>query len=230
MSVFLCNRFDGPQRVQRDFFHGSSGYGVIYADPPWQFSLRSPKGMDRSPDGQSRAAQRQNRPENHYATLPLAEIIALPVGALAARDSVLFLWAVDPLLPQAIAVGRAWGFEYKTVAFTWAKLRRKGSSRDRLHIEPWHKLFPMGTGYWTRANPEQCLLFTRGSPRRRSAAVRQLLVAPRREHSRKPDEARARIEALADGPYLELFARTVAPGWDCWGDEVERVAAAGGFI
>lgn len=217
---------EGEQVVQRDWLTGSSGYGAILADPPWQFETRSEKGAGRSPQGQSRAAQRRNQAENHYRTMPLAELKALPVGALAARDAVLFLWCVDPLLPQAIELGRAWGFEYKTVAFVWAKLRSEGSERGKLHEEPWAKLFPLGTGYWTRANPELCLLFTRSAPKRRSASVRKLLIAPRREHSRKPDEARTRIERLVEGPYLELFAREAAPGWDAWGDEVGKFGAA----
>ncbi len=78
----------------------------------------------------------------------------------------------------------------------------------------------MGCGYWTRANPEICLLGTRNNPKRISRAVRQLIVAPRREHSRKPDEARARIEQLVAGPYCELFARDRRPGWEAWGAEV----------
>lgn len=212
--------------LQRDWIGGYSGYGAILADPPWRFSLRSEKGMDRSPDGQSRAAQRQNRPENHYQTMALEEIMALPVGAMAGPDCVLFLWCVDPLLPAAIEVGRGWGFEYKTVAFVWAKMRREASTRHLLHDDPAHKLFPMGTGYWTRANPELCLLFTRGAPKRLSASVRKLILAPRREHSRKPDEARASIERLCAGPYLELFARETAPGWDSWGNQIGRFEAA----
>jgi MT-A70 len=80
--------------------------------------------------------------------------------------------------------------------------------------------FPIGCGYWTRANPEQCLLATRGHPSRRSRGVRKLVVAPRREHSRKPDEIYERIEALCDGPYLEMFARHSRPGWAAWGTEV----------
>lgn len=209
--------------LQRTIFGHSVGYGVILADPPWQFATRSDKGRGRNPDGKlSRAAQRQNTPERHYKTMTLKEIAALPVGALAADNCLLFLWAVDPMLPQAIAVGTAWGFEYKTVGFYWAKLRRETSARANLHEEPAHKLFPMGTGYWTRANPEPCLLFSRGAPKRLSAGVRKLIIAPRREHSRKPDETRARIESLAAGPYLELFSRNPAPGWDCWGNQLDR--------
>jgi hypothetical protein len=81
--------------------------------------------------------------------------------------------------------------------------------------------FPIGCGYWTRANPEQCLLATRGRPQRLLRSVRQLIFAPRRLHSQKPDETCERIEALVSGPYLEMFARERRPGWDCWGSEVD---------
>ena len=201
-------------------------FGAILADPPWRFKTFSPKGRDRCPDAPlKRAESRQNRPERHYATMPLADIKRLPVGDIAARDCVLFLWATDPMLPQAFEVGAAWGFTYKTVAFYWAKLRREGSVRHLLHDDPAHKLFPMGTGYWTRPNPEQCLLFTRGKPKRVSAAVRKLIIAQRREHSRKPDEAAQRIEQLVDGPYCELFARQQRPGWSAWGNQTDRFQA-----
>src|ERR1700730_15421763 len=128
-----------------------------------------------------------------------------PVADWAAGDCVLFLWATDPLLPRAFEVIAAWGFAYKTVAFTWAKTTKDGAG------------FPIGCGYWTRANPEQCLLATRGRPQRLSRAVPQLIISPRREHSRKPDEAYERIEALVPGPYLELFARAPRAGWAAWG-------------
>jgi len=77
-----------------------------------------------------------------------------------------------------------------------------------------------GLGYWTRANPDQCLLATRGKPPRKAKNVRRLVVEKRGEHSRKPDVVRDYIERLVDGPYLELFARETKPGWDCWGDQV----------
>ena len=83
----------------------------------------------------------------------------------------------------------------------------------------------MGLGYWTRANAEYCLLATRGKPKRTAKDVRQLVVQPLREHSRKPDEVPAAIERLVPGPYLELFARTTRPGWASWGNQVERFAA-----
>jgi len=99
------------------------------------------------------------------------------------------------------------GFSYRTVAFTWVKTRAGRGT------------FPIGLGYWTRANPEQCLLATRGRPKRIARNVPQLIISPRREHSRKPDEVRTYIEHLIAGPYCELFARSRAPGWDAFGDE-----------
>ena len=202
-------------------------YGAILADPPWRFETWSALGRDRCPDAPiTRNQSRQNRPERHYATMTLEDIKALPVDRLASRDCILFLWAVDSMLPQALDVGAAWGFKYKTVGFYWSKLRRHGSRRHLLHDEPDHKLFPFGTGYWTRSNPEQCLLFTRGKPKRLARNVRKLIVAPRRDHSQKPDEAAERIEALCGGPYAELFARQCRPGWDAWGNELDKFGAA----
>lgn len=172
-------------------------FSVIYADPPWEFKVYSGKGKQRSA-------------ERHYDTAGLDDIASLPVEALAAPDCALFLWAVMPELPGAVDVLRAWGFEYKTVGFTWAKQNRSG--------EGWFT----GMGYWTRANAEVCLLATRGSPQRLAMDVPQLVVAPVREHSRKPDEVPPRIERLLAGPYLELFARAERPGWTTWGNEIAR--------
>ncbi len=140
----------------------------------------------------------------------LADIALMPVYKYAAPDCALFLWCIDSMLPQALTVIGQWGFTYKTVAFTWIKLTKDG------------KRFPIGTGYWTRANPEMCLLATRGHPKRIDRGVRQIITAQRRQHSRKPDEAYEGITRLVGGPYLELFARQRWPGWDSLGDEVEK--------
>lgn len=178
-------------------------YRLIYADPPWTFATYSRKGKGRSA-------------EAYYDCMSLAEIGRLPVAEWAAKDCVLLLWATDPLLPMAFEVIRAWGFTYKTVGFYWAKLNK--SAEPTLYRDT---SFFTGLGFWTRANPELCLLATRGHPKRRRADVRKLIVSPRREHSRKPDEAYARIEALCEGPYLEMFARTARPGWESWPAEPE---------
>jgi N6-adenosine-specific RNA methylase IME4 len=172
-------------------------YKVIYADPPWTFATYSRKGKGRSA-------------EAHYDCMSMEDIKALPVAQWAAENCVLFLWTTDPLLEKAFEIIRAWGFTYKTVGFYWAKLNKETPA------EP-NRAFFTGLGFWTRANPELCLLAARGKPHRRRADVRKLIVSPRREHSRKPDEAYERIEALCEGPYLEMFARFPRPGWDSWG-------------
>lgn len=133
----------------------------------------------------------------------------MPVAEQAADDCALFLWTIKPMLPICLAVGEAWGFEFKTRAFCWVKTTVNG----REHV---------GMGHWTRANPEDCFLFTRGHPRRLTKDVRELITAPVREHSRKPDEVYDRIEALVPGPYLELFSRTTRSGWNQVGDQVGR--------
>ena len=170
-------------------------YGVIYADPPWYFKTRSDKGKDRSP-------------EEHYSCMSLADIIRLPVSDIAEDNSVLLMWVCDPMLDQALEVIKGWGFTYKTVGFTWAK-----TNRTKLG-------FFTGLGYWTRGNPEMCLLATKGKPKRIHMDVAQLVVAPRGKHSEKP-LLHESIERLVGGPYIELFARKkTRKGWDFWGNEV----------
>ena len=114
-----------------------------------------------------------------------------------------------PLLREALQVMDAWGFEYRTTAFTWAKVNRDGS--------PY-----MGLGYWTRGNAELCLFGKRGTPKRIAQDVPQLIIERRREHSRKPDCVHQRIERLVAGPYLELFGRQSRPGWTVWGNEATK--------
>ena len=172
-------------------------YSVIYADPPWSFNVYSGKGKIRSAD-------------RHYDTQSLDDIRAMPVAQLAADDCALMMWAVMPELPGALEVIKAWGFTYKTVAFTWVKENRSGNG-----------LF-WGMGYWTRANAEVCLLATRGAPKRQAMDVHQIIMSPVSEHSRKPDEAQVRIERLLPGPYLELYGRRPTPGWTVWGNQISR--------
>jgi N6-adenosine-specific RNA methylase IME4 len=186
-------------------------YRVVYADPPWRFATYSDKGKGRSA-------------EAHYDCLTIEQIKDLPVGDWAARDAVLLIWATDPLLPRALEVIDAWGFTYKTVGFYWVKLNKSVAGRwagDLLGNGPLlaERDFFTGLGFWTRANPEPCLLATRGKPKRLAGDVPKLLLAPRREHSRKPEQTYQRIERLVQGPYLELFARQSRPGWDGYGNQ-----------
>jgi len=142
--------------------------------------------------------------------MDIKDICTLPIADIADNDCALFLWATYPNLPEAFEVIKAWGFTYKTVAFTWVKRNKKSPG--------WF----VGLGYWTRANAEVCLLAVKGKPTRISKSVRQIIDAPIAAHSKKPDEVRGRIvELLGDVPRIELFAREKTAGWDVFGDEVE---------
>lgn len=178
-------------------------FGAILADPPWHF--RTWNGKKAVPN---------RTPVDHYSTMRHEELAALPVLEAAAPDCALFMWAVDSHLDAAIELGRGWGFRFVTQAFVWVKT---GSGSTEEDPRP-----AMGLGYWTRKESEVCLLFTRGRPRRLSGGVRQVILAPRREHSRKPDQQYERIEQLVGGPYLEMFSRTEREGWSAWGNQVGK--------
>lgn len=165
--------------------------------------------------------------EDHYRTMTFEEMAALPVGDIAAKDCALFMWVVGSFLVEAIDLARAWGFEFKTDAFYWLKQKLIGADQIDFFTDD---IAPprMGFGYWTRKQVEPCWLFTRGNPKRISKGVRQAIIEPRREHSRKPDEQYTRIEKLVAGPRLELFARAPRPGWTVWGNETEKFDAGVG--
>ena len=133
----------------------------------------------------------------------------------------LFMWITSPHMPQALELGKAWGFKYSARAFVWIKTHRRnveGQAAMFIHPGSMH----IGTGYTTRKNAEDVLLFRRGQPKREARDVRELIFAPPREHSRKPDETFERIERYCAGPRVELFAREERPGWDAWGNETTR--------
>lgn len=180
-------------------------YGALYADPPWHYAVWAEDSQS------SRLASAK------YKVMSTAEIAALPVGDLAAPDAVLFMWITWPQLFDAKEVIDGWGFTYKTCAFSWMKAhaRQMDMLRDDADAQ-------VGMGYWTRANSEVCLLATRGKPKRLNADVRQGIIEPRRQHSRKPDCVPGRIERLVAGPYVELFARTTRLNWDSWGNQTDK--------
>lgn len=209
------------------------GYRVIYADPAWNWKARSKKGEGRSA-------------KNHYTVTELDDMKRLPVPSIAASRSVLLMWSIDPMLPQALELMDAWGFEYKTVGFYWVKLNKstpvtfEENRFIRHSVSPSKSVFFMGLGYYTRANPEVCLLGTRKKDREKRVVgggipvmdkgVPRLIVSPVGRHSEKPDEARSRIERLfGDVKRVELFARSRRPGWDVWGNEVEGSIDLGGL-
>lgn len=204
-----------PQLPPAPALEGLAGpYGAILADPPWAYLLWSGK-----------TATPHRGAEDHYQTVDLDALARMPVAAIAADDCALFLWAVGAHLKQAIALGEAWGFSFSTDVFYWAKQKLIDADQIDLFTGDIAEA-KISFGHWSRKQVEPCLLFTRGNPKRLSKGVRQLIVSPAREHSRKPDEARARIEQLVAGPYVELFARQRAPGWDAWGDETTKFGEA----
>ena len=172
-------------------------YQIIYADPPWSY-------RDKALVGKRGAGCK-------YVTQSPEWLKALPVSDLAAPDCALFIWVTMPQLNVVWDVITAWGFVYKTCAFTWVKRCRISDS--------WN----WGMGHWTRSNAELCLLATRGKPKRISASVHSVVATHVEAHSKKPDEVRDRIVALlGDLPRIELFARQRVCGWDAWGDELPQ--------
>jgi N6-adenosine-specific RNA methylase IME4 len=168
---------------------GEMRWSIILVDPPWQYDDVGISTANR-------------RIENHYPTLPLTDILALPVEALATDDAVLFLWTTAPMLMAAGRIIEAWGFSYKT-GLVWDK----GA---------------IGTGYWVRNQHEHLLIAVRGNPPHPPMAVvpGSVIHSPRREHSRKPDEAYALIERMyPELPKIELFARNRREGWESWGNQ-----------
>lgn len=169
-------------------------FNIIYSDPPWSYN-------DKALAGNRGAICK-------YPVMDIKAICGLPVKDIAAEDCVLFMWVTFPKLNECFEVIKAWGFEYKTVGFTWVKKTGRGT---------WF----MGMGRWSRANAEICLLATRGKPKRVNAGVRQVIESIPERHSKKPDEVRERIVQLCgDLPRIELFARETASGWESWGNEI----------
>lgn len=168
-------------------------YKIIYADPPWPYK-------DKALAGNRGAACK-------YNVMTDEELQDLPVAEIADNDCILFMWATFPKINDALRLIKSWGFQYKTVAFTWVKKTKNNKSF-------------LGMGGWTRANAEVVLLATRGKPKRIDAGIRQIIESTPQEHSRKPDIIREKIvQLMGELPRIELFARIKPHGWDVWGDD-----------
>lgn len=199
----VCVALD-RSRVRLDIasIRRAGGYRTIYSDPPWSYDDKNCSG----------AAEAQ------YSTMTFDQLCSLPVAQIAAEDCALFMWSTYPKIQDALNLLPYWGFQFKSYAFDWVKLR---GGRPQ-----------MGLGRWTRGASEICLLATRGKPQRQDKGVRQLvetlvndddriLYAPATRHSAKPPEVRERIvQLMGDIPRLEMFARERCPGWDAWGAQV----------
>ena len=151
-------------------------------------------------------------PEKHYQTMTTDEICALNVKALRERNCALFIWATMPALPDAFKVMEAWGFKYKTCAFSWVKTKLNG--------EPLN-----GMGSYTKSNIEICLLGMRGHIKAVDKTVPQIVMHRRLGHSVKPPLVRDRIVRLfGDLPRIELFGRQETPGWDAAGFGIDGIS------
>ena len=169
-------------------------YNIIYADPAWSY-------RDKALSGNRGAGCK-------YPVMNIDDIKNLPVKDIADDNCILFLWVTFPKLNECFDVIKTWGFEYKTVGFTWVKKYRNGTNF-------------MGMGRWTRANAEICMIATKGKPKRINAGIRQIIESIPERHSKKPDIVREKIvELVGDLPRIELFAREKINGWDSWGNEV----------
>lgn len=168
------------------------GFGGIVADPPWEY------------DGGKAS---RIRPDYHL--LSVREICEIPVESLAAEQALLFLWVTASFTEAGFQVMRAWGFDPKA-QIVWVKGRIDGDAFVE-HI---------GMGSYVRTSHELVLVGSRGGLTSIDRSIGSVIIAPRGRHSAKPVSLLERVERLAPGPHLELFARTARPGWAAWGNEV----------
>lgn len=193
----MSNRLSPAESLKKKV--GEQKFVTVLADPPWQFQNRTGKIAP------------EHRRLNRYETLTLDDIKALPVADCAANTAHLYLWVPNALLKEGLDVMQAWGFQYKT-NIVWHKVRKDGGPDGR------------GVGFYFRNTTELILFGVRGpSPRTLAPGRRQvnILKTQKREHSRKPDELYTLISQCSPGPYLELFARGVRPGWVAWGEQAD---------
>jgi len=172
-------------------------YNIVYADPPWDYKRKGgPKHIGTA--------------SQTYKCLKDEEIYSLNVQDITSNNCILFLWTTFPKLPVGLETIKRWGFTYKTGGFVWIKTNKVNTNT----------LF-WGTGHYTRANAELCLLGVKGKPVIKSHGVHQVIMSPNIKHSKKPNIVRERIVTLCGNiSRIELFAREKFKGWSTWGDEV----------
>lgn len=164
-------------------------YQIIYADPPWSYRNKKTGGSMKSGS------------ESKYTTMSIDEICNLAIRDIADKNSVLFLWATVPLLPEAFIVMKSWGYRYKTML-------------------TWRKIMSLGMGFWFRGQTEHLLLGIKGKVKAFRIQKPNFIQCKVGKHSQKPKEFRDLIETIELSPRIELFARQETPGWDVWGNEV----------
>ena len=179
-------------------------YQIIYADPPWQYGSKSILNGKSDKSGELIE-------DCQYTTTSTKELCKIDVKSISHKDCAMFMWVTDSHLPDALELIKAWGFTFKTIAFKWVKTTKSGETRKNV-------------GPWTMKSCEVCLLATRGSMLKYKKVnnLSEMIFSDRSKHSKKPDEAREKIERLfGDLPRLEMFARQKTEGWDVFGNEVD---------
>lgn len=187
-------------------------FRLIAADVPWRYKVRSEKGLGKSA-------------ERHYATMHLNRIARLDVGAHAADHAHLLFWVTGPFLAIGahVPIMRAWGFDPAAMWGVWVKPTKSATEQGHMFFDgSLDPVWKMGMGHTTRQNCEFVVLGRRGNPPRLSKAIRQVMTAPLREHSRKPEVFYRNAEVYGHGPRLELFGREQRPGWTVVGDESNK--------
>lgn len=183
-------------------------FDIIYADPPWDYNGKMQ--FDKSSKKDENIGFKKkifiSSATFKYPTLKLKELKEIPIQQIAKDDCLLFMWTSNPHLSQALELGKAWGFEYRTVAFVW----------DKMVHNP---------GIYTLSNCELCLVFKKGKiPTPRGARnIQQLVRSPRKEHSQKPIEVLQGIQKMfPTQDKIELFARRKISGWSVWGLDIQE--------
>lgn len=192
-------------------------FGCVVADPAYPFKVR-------------KVVEDQRSPERHYQTMTLKEIEAMPVKQIAAKNAHLFLWIPGYLfvLGAHLPIMKAWGFKPSAIAFVWIKTKAYEDTEQYSIVQLMESQLHVGLGMTTRKNAEFCILGRRGSPSRQAKDVREVILSPIREHSRKPEEFRDRVDRYI-GPQtsvVELFARSPRRGWTTWGNQTDKFKAA----
>jgi len=194
---------------------GNKKYNIIYADPPWEYKNTT---FGKRINDKESTFKESYSPLLRYPCMTLEQIKSLPIEDIVEKDAVLFLWTTGPFMEQATQVIDAWGFQYKTVGFVWIKTTQLSKGRPG-SPDGWLK---KNLGKWTLSSTEFVLLGTKGSLKKETKNIRQVVMSPIRGHSQKPEVVRERIVALlGDKPRIELFARDKPEGWDVWGNEID---------
>lgn len=224
LPAWMPNREDLPPGPKLEPFPiVDGGWACVEADVPWKYENWTNPETDEEKRA-SRAAER------HYDTMTLDQIAAMPVKDIVAPDAHLWFWVPSPFLVIGahIPIMKSWGFRPSSSGLFWIKLLRgmEAAQYQLMTLDELMKLIVVNTGLGktTRKNVEICILGRRGNPKRLENDVHEVIISPRRQHSRKPEEAYERIERYCPGPRLQIFGRQGRAGWTVWGNEAGKFA------